>query len=90
MGSEAEAKAFIYLKESTNRLEAENQYGCKGLGQDCNGALEPECPNWRTDYTCQDNFWEKYMQRRYKTWSAAKAHWEARVPINGKDVGNWW
>jgi hypothetical protein len=30
------------------------------------------------------------MQRRYKTWQNAKAHWIARVPINGKDVGNWW
>lgn len=88
--SEAQAKAFIYLKESTNRLDAINAGGCKGLGQDCNGVLEKDCPNWRTDHTCQDSFWERYMAKRYGTWTKAKAHWQARVPINGKDVGNWW
>lgn len=87
---EAEAKAFIYFKESTNRLDAENSIGCIGLGQDCNGALEPACPNWQTNRACQDAFWETYMQRRYGTWAAAKAHWMSRVPINGQDVGHWW
>lgn len=67
-----------------------NPYGCKGLGQDCNGQLHIECPKWRTDYACQDGFWERYMQQRYGSWSAAKAHWLARVPIDGEDVGHWW
>lgn len=89
-GSEAEAKAFIYAHESSNRLDAMNAGGCKGLGQDCNGVLEKDCPSWRTDYACQDAFWERYMAKRYGTWAKAKAHWQARVPINGKDVGNWW
>jgi len=88
--TEAQAREFIFFKESTNRLEAENSQGCKGLGQDCNNVLYIECPNWRTDYNCQIAFWERYMQRRYGSWVAAKAHWIARVPINGKDVGNWW
>lgn len=88
--SEAEAKAFIYFKESSNQLDAVNPYGCKGLGQDCNGQLHIECPKWRTDYACQDGFWERYMQRRYGSWQAAKAHWLARVPIDGEDVGHWW
>ncbi len=88
--SEADAKAFIYFKESTNRLDAHNSSGCKGLGQDCNGQLVIDCPNWQTDYPCQDVYFKKYMQHRYKTWMAAKAHWLARVPINGRDVGNWW
>src|SRR5699024_5340876 len=88
--SEAEAKAFIFFKESSNRLDAENPYGCKGLGQDCNGQLHIECPNWRTDYACQDRFFTRYMQRRYGSWRAAKAHWLARVPIDGRDVGHWW
>jgi hypothetical protein len=88
--SESEAKMFIYMKESGNRLDAVNSIGCIGLGQDCNGVLAKECPNWRTDRVCQDTFWEKYMQRRYGTWQAAKAFWIARVPINGKNVGHWW
>lgn len=88
--SELDAKTFIYMKESGNRLDAVNSIGCIGLGQDCNGVLKNECPNWKTDRTCQDLFWEKYMHRRYGTWQAAKAHWLARIPINGKDVGHWW
>ena len=88
--SEAEAKAFIYMKESTNRLEAENGSGCIGLGHDCNGQLHIQCPNWKTDRACQENFWESYMKRRYGSWVKARAHWLARVPIKGRDVGNWW
>jgi hypothetical protein len=30
------------------------------------------------------------MNQRYGSWQAAKSHWLARVPINGRDVGNWW
>lgn len=84
------ARAFIYQHESSNRLDAVNEYGCKGLGQDCNGVLHLECPNWRVDRQCQEQFWEKYMLKRYGSWVKAKEHWLARVPINGKDVGNWW
>jgi len=88
--SEAEAKAYIFRRESSNRLEAENKYGCKGLGQDCNGRLVVECPNWKTDRKCQEVFFGKYVVRRYGTWEAAKTFWDARVPINGRDVGNWY
>ena len=88
--SEDEAKAFIYMKESGNRLYATNSIGCIGLGQDCSGRLAIECPNWQTDRTCQEVFWQNYMNSRYGTWNKAKQHWLARVPINGKDVGNWW
>lgn len=87
---EAEAKAFIYDKESSNRLDAVNASGCYGLGQDCNNVLANDCPDWRTNRECQDGFWERYMKKRYGTWVAAKAFWQARVPINGKDVGHWW
>lgn len=88
--SEAGAKAFIYFKESSNRLDNVNSIGCYGLGQDCNNVLASECPDWRTNYACQDNFWNNYAIRRYGSWVAAMNHWLARVPINGKDVGNWW
>lgn len=88
--AELEAKQFIYFKESTNTLDAVNTSGCKGLGQDCNGELEIDCPNWKTDYACQDAYWDRYMSSRYGTWQNAKAHWLARIPIDGRDVGNWW
>lgn len=84
------ARDFIFRVESGNTLYATNGIGCYGLGQDCNDVLAGECPNWQTDRPCQERFWESYMQRRYGSWEAAKAFWQARVPINGKDVGNWW
>jgi len=78
------------MNESSNRLEAKNNGGCIGLGQDCNGTLVIACPDWETNRTCQEIYWESYMSRRYGTWVAAWNHWLARVPINGKDIGNWW
>lgn len=90
ISKEAETKAFIYFKESTNRLDAENDYGCKGLGQDCNGRLAVECPNWQADRACQDSYRDRYMASRHGSWVAADAHWLARVPINGQYVRNWW
>lgn len=32
----------------------------------------------------------KYISDRYGTPSRALAHWQSRVPINGRDVGNWY
>lgn len=87
---EEDAKAYIFRRESSNRLDAENKYGCKGLGQDCNGRLVVECPNWKTDRKCQEAFFDRYVVRRYGDWDTAKKFWDARVPINGRDVGNWY
>lgn len=88
--TEASAKAFIYEHESGDTLTSVNASGCVGLGQDCNGQLAVACPDWQTDYACQDKYFTSYMLSRYGSWTAAKAHWLARVPINGVDVGNWW
>ena len=85
--SEADAKAFIYSHESGNVAHRYNSIGCYGLGQDCNGIVEGRCG---ADYACQDKFFTDYMQRRYGSWAAAKAFWQARVPIDGRDVGHWW
>ena len=84
--SEADAKAFIYHKESGNNPKAINSTGCRGLGQACPGTKLP-CGD---DYECQDEWFTGYMRNRYGSWVKAKQHWLARVPINGKDVGNWW
>lgn len=85
--TEAEAKAFIYHKESSNNPAAINPYGCRGLGQACPGS-KLTCGDH--DYACQDAWFTNYMKNRYGTWQKAKAHWLARVPIAGKDVGHWW
>lgn len=72
------AKAFIYNKESGNNPNATNPNGCYGIGQDCNGVLRAQCG---ADYACQDAYFDGYAQRRYGSWEAAYAFWQA----NG-----WW
>lgn len=86
-GNQSSAKAFIYCNESGNTPDKWNGSGCFGLGQDCNGIVFNQCG---VSYSCQDEYFTGYMSRRYGSWEAAKAHWLARVPINGRDVGNWW
>jgi hypothetical protein len=83
-------KEFIFSHESSNRLDAVNPGGCYGLGQSCSNALRNACPNWSSDLNCQLAFWDSYALSRYGSWQGAYNHWIARVPINGKDVGNWW
>lgn len=78
--SEQEAKAFIYLKESSNRTWAVNKSsGACGIGQSlpCS-KLSNVCPNWETDYACSDGFFTQYMIKRYGSWANAKAFWERK------------
>ena len=72
------AKAYIYNRESGNNPNATNPNGCYGIGQDCNGVLRAQCG---ADYGCQDAYFDGYAQRRYGSWEAAYAFWQA----NG-----WW
>ena len=73
-----EAKAYIYMHESSNNPDATNWLGCYGLGQDCNGLLKSQCG---ADYACQDRFFDNYAQQRYGGWANAQAFWEAN---------HWW
>ena len=61
--------------------------GACGLGQ-AMPCSKMDCESW--DYECQVDWTINYVANRYKTPSKALAHWNARVPINGKDVGNWY
>lgn len=72
------AKAYIYNRESGNNPNATNPGGCYGIGQDCNGVLRAQCG---ADYACQDAYFDGYALRRYGSWEAAYAFWQA----NG-----WW
>lgn len=78
-GSEADAKAFIYMKESGNRTDAINKSsGACGLGQ----ALP--CSKMGCslqDYACQDAWFTNYAMKRYGSWTQAKAFW---------DKNRWW
>ena len=81
--SESEAKAYIYKHESGNRTDAVNKSsGACSLGQalPCS-KLSSICPNWQTDYECDDKFFTSYMQNRYGTWQKAVEHFK---------LNNWW
>ena len=81
--TEAKAKEYIYFKESTHNIAAVNKSsGACGIGQSlpCT-KLSNDCPNWQTDYACQDEWFSGYMERRYGSWENAKA-----FHINN----NWW
>lgn len=80
--SDDEAKNFIYQHESGGRLDAMNSIGACGLGQSlpCS-KMSSVCPNWRTDYACQDAWFTNYMLQRYGSWVNARAFW-----LNH----NWW
>lgn len=69
--TEAQAKAFIYQKESGNNPNAVNSIGCRGLGQACPGSKLP-CG---ADYACQDAWFTGYMQQRYGSWTKAYQFW---------------
>jgi hypothetical protein len=70
---EAEAKEFIYFRESGNRTNAINpESGACGIGQ----ALPcSKLPCSLDDYACQDEWFTNYMTGRYGTWTKAKAYW---------------
>lgn len=70
-----DAKSCIYDRESSGRLDAVNSSGCIGLGQSCGGGLANACPNWQTDYNCQDAFWDNYAVSRYGSWEASWQFW---------------
>jgi hypothetical protein len=73
--SEADAKAFIYFHESTNRTNAVNaSSGACGLGQ----ALPcSKLPCSLSDYQGQDAWVTGYAMLRYGSWSNAQAFWQA-------------
>lgn len=80
VGSESEAKAFIYMKESGNNPAAINpSSGACGLGQ----ALPcSKLPCTLQDYACQDNWFSTVYLKRYNfSWVTAKQFWEAN---------HWW
>lgn len=87
--SEAQAKVFIYQKESSN-------VPCKinGGAIDCNYDGDRACGLGQalpcqkltkvcrlSNYTCQDRFFTNYMKARYGTWNNAVAFW---------NINHWW
>lgn len=61
--------------------------GACGLGQSL-PCGKMNCESW--DYECQVDWVLDYVEDRYENPQGAWNHWLSRVPINGKDVGNWY
>ena len=90
---EDQAKAFIYQKESGNNPAAVNKSsGACGLGQSlpCS-KMASVCPNWQTDYECQDRWFTGYMQSRYGSWSKAVSFWKCTGQCGSTyKKATWW
>ena len=70
---------YIYMHESGCRLGAINSIGCIGIGQRCgnagNNALSNACPDWQTNYACQNAHFTAYAIGRYGSWASAYDFW---------------
>lgn len=73
---------YVYMHESGCRLDAVNEIGACGIGQalPCS-KLSSICPNWRTDYACQNSFFQTYAFSRYTSWAGAYQFWVSK---------SWW
>lgn len=83
---EDEAKAFIYQHESGNDPYAVNPKS--GAGGLCQALPFKKMGCELGDYTCQDNWCERYMKERYGTWNAAVTFWLRTDPRPYS--GHWW
>ncbi len=77
--AEAQAKQYIYFKESSGNQYAINKSsGACGLGQ----ALPcSKLPCELSDYNCQDVWFTNYMKNRYGSWTNA---------MQFHKVNGWW
>lgn len=63
----------IYMQESGCDITATNSIGCTGIGQSCpSSKLTNACPDWRTNYDCQNRFFTAYAMQ-YGSWAQAHA-----------------
>ena len=67
---------YIYMHESGCRLTAVNPIGACGIGQSlpCS-KLSSSCPDWQTNYACQNAWFTDYVNRSYGGWLGAYNHW---------------
>lgn len=95
-GSEAEAKAFIYQKESGNEPCKYNN-GTPTGGVDCNYKGDRACGIGQSlpcsklrnacslsDYACQDAWFTNYMLGKYGSWQKAKEFWLCKGKCTNK------
>lgn len=78
---------LITNESGWNPYNVNKSSGACGLGQAL-PCSKMNCEKW--DYECQIDWVLNYIKDRYETPTKALAHWNARVKINGQDVGNWY
>jgi len=82
----------LWTKESNwNHLAQNPGSGAYGIPQAMPGRkMASEGPDWRTNPATQIRWGLKYIRGRYGSPQKAWDHWQARVPLGGKDVGHWY
>lgn len=88
-GDELTAFDNLMKSEAGYRADAPNGNGCGGIPQAC-PASKMGCPLDNSGVECQTQWAMNYIQNRYGSPIKAWNFWLARVPIDGKDVGNWY
>lgn len=87
VGHWASLNELLTNESGWNPYAKNGSSGACGIGQ-AMPCEKMDCEQW--DYECQVNWALDYIEDRYETPTKAYAHWLARVPVNGKDVGNWY
>lgn len=83
----------LWTNESNWRTEVPNRQGsgAYGIPQAVPASkMASHGADYRSNPRTQIAWGLDYISRSYKTPCGALSFWEARVPINGKDVGNWY
>lgn len=84
------ATTKLILNESGCKPNARNsKSGACGIPQAYPCSKLP-CQLNSSGAVCQLKWMDGYVKERYGSWDGALRHWNARVPVNGKDVGNWY
>jgi hypothetical protein len=88
---ELRARDYIFYRESSHNPFAVNPNGgACGLPQALPCSKLTNVCGELNDVECQIRWSDNYAANRYGSYEEAVKHWEARVPIAGKNVGHWW
>ncbi|MFE5853213.1 C40 family peptidase [Streptomyces sp. NPDC056500] len=91
-GGQFDALYKLWMRESNWNHRADNPNSdAYGIPQAMSN-IHKETDNaaWRNSPSKQIAWGLNYIKRRYATPQKAWTHWQARVPLGGKDVGHWY